>query len=105
MRSTLDAKPSPWIEYRRLSVGAWALASAAGWARLYYNVSLIDCASKEALDDVLKALAAGHCIVARVSDHCVIVDERQRAAIARALGRRGHPYRITDLGPRGPERS
>lgn len=76
-----------------------ALASRQGWARIYDNVSLIECESKDVLDDLLNLLNLGRFVVARVSERAVLVDGQQKAAIARALARRGHPHRITDLPP------
>lgn len=78
------------------------MSSHPGWARLYYNVSLVECDSKEALDELLSALGVGRYVVARVSDCTAIVDGQQKSQIARVLARRGHPYRVTDLAPQAP---
>jgi hypothetical protein len=73
--------------------------SAKRWARLYYNVTLIECDSPEALDDLLAHTPLGQLVVQRVSDRAVIVDGQQKSLIARSLGRRGHSFRIVDLPP------
>ena len=73
-----------------------------GWARLYYNVSLIDCDSKETLDDLLNSADLGRFVVARISDRAILVDGQQKAATTRLLARRGQPYRVTDLVPQVP---
>lgn len=77
---------------------------AQGWARLYYNVSLIECDSEEILDEILTAFDLRRFVVARISDRSVIVDGQQKPLIARALARRGYPYRVTDLVPQAPVR-
>lgn len=78
------------------------MGTDAAWARLYYNVSLIDCETKEVLDELLATTALEQYGVQRLSDRCLIVDSRQKSLIQRALARRGYPYRITDLPPREP---
>lgn len=75
---------------------------SAEWARLYYNVSLVDCESKEILDEILTTTGLRASVVERLSDRCVVVDARQKAPIQRALSRRGYPFRIIDLTPRVP---
>ncbi len=75
---------------------------AQGWARLYYNVSLIECDSREILDEILSVLDLQRFVVARISDRSVILDGAQKSQIARALARRGHPCRITDLVAQPP---
>ena len=72
------------------------------WARLYFNVSLIECDSKEILDEILATTGLGAQVVHRVSDRCVVVDSHQKAAVQRALARRGYPSRVVDLTPRSP---
>jgi len=79
------------------------LSSDQVWARLHYNVSLVECASRETLDELLDVLGLDQSVVARLSDRVVIVDGQQKAQIARCLARRGHPYRVTDLVPRAPD--
>jgi hypothetical protein len=76
----------------------------AGWARLYYDVSLIDCASKEVLEELLATTELGAYVVRRLSDRCVVVDGRQKAQIQRCLAHRPYPCRIVDLPPRAPAR-
>lgn len=78
------------------------MAANHGWARVYHNVSLVDCASKEVLDELFNTLDLEHYVIARVSDRGVIVDGAKKAQLARALARRGHPFRVTDLVPRAP---
>lgn len=75
----------------------------ASWARLYYNLSLVECESKEGLEELLATTALGEHVVRRLSDRCVVVDGRRKAQLQRALGRRGYPFRIVDLAPRAPE--
>ncbi len=67
------------------------------WARLYFNVSLIDCDSADALDDLLANTALGRFVVERLSDRAVIIDGQQKALVARALSRRGQAFRVVDL--------
>ncbi len=78
------------------------MTSAQGWARLYYNVSLIECESKEILDELLSILDIQRFVIARISDRSIIVDGAQKSQVARALARRGHPFRITDLVSQPP---
>jgi hypothetical protein len=68
-----------------------------GWARLYCNVSLIDCESKEVLDELLAILSLDRFVLRRLSDRTIVVDGQQKPQIARALARRGNPFRIVDL--------
>lgn len=78
------------------------MSSGQGWARLYHHVSLIDCDCKETLEELLSVQGIERFVIVRVSDRCVIVDAQQKAQITRALARRGHPYRVTDLVPQTP---
>lgn len=80
----------------------WPVRTDAAWARLYYNVSLIDCESKEILDELLATTALEQYGIQRLSDCCLVIDSRQKAVIQRALARRSYPFRITDLSPREP---
>jgi hypothetical protein len=73
------------------------------WARLYVNVSLIDCDSADALDDLLAHTTLGRLVVERLSDRAIIVEGQQKALIARALNRRGQTFRIVDLPPVFPD--
>lgn len=75
------------------------MPAAKGWARLYCNVSLIDCESKEVLDELLATLSLEHFVLRRLSDRTIVVDGQQKPQIARALARRGHPFRVVDLAP------
>jgi len=69
---------------------------------VYYNVSLIECDSKEALDELLSLHGLDRYVVARVSDLAVVVDGQQKAQTARILARLGHSYRVSDVLPRAP---
>lgn len=80
------------------------MASNQSWARVYYNVSLIECDSKEALDELLSAHGLDRYAVARISDRAVVVDGQNKAQTARALARLGHSYRVSDLLSRTPGR-
>jgi hypothetical protein len=73
------------------------------WGRLYCNVSLIDCESKEILDELLAALPPGRFVIRRLSDRTIIVDGQQKTSLSRLLARRGQPFRIVDLPPTSPE--
>ncbi|HEX5416913.1 MAG TPA: hypothetical protein VFZ25_14715 [Chloroflexota bacterium] len=79
-----------------------ALMGRDGWARLYYNVSLIDCDSPEVLEEILATLGIAEFVIARLSDRAVIVDGQRKSQIARALARRGQAYRVVDLPPASP---
>lgn len=80
------------------------MESGAEWARLYYNVSLIDCESKEILDELIATSGLQSFVVTRLSDRCVVVDGSKKVQIQRALARRAYPCRIVDLAPRVPTR-
>ncbi len=80
------------------------MANARSWGRLYCNVSLIDCESKEILDELLASLLPARLIVRRLSDRTIVVDGLQKTTITRALARRGVPYRTVDLPAVAPER-
>jgi hypothetical protein len=71
--------------------------SPKSWARLYCNVSLIDCESKEVLDELLATLSLDRFVLRRLSDRTIIVDGQHKPPLARALARRGRPFRIVDL--------
>jgi hypothetical protein len=79
------------------------VARGHDWARLYVNVSLIDCDSAEVLDDLLANTTLGRFVVERLSDRTVIVDGQQKPQIARALSRRGQAFRIVDLPSIAPD--
>jgi hypothetical protein len=78
------------------------LAGSREWARLYCNVSLIDCDTCDVLDDLLANTPLGRFVVERLSDRAVIVDAQHKALVARALNRRGQLFRIVDLPSRSP---
>ncbi|MGH2458685.1 MAG: hypothetical protein ACRDIY_07445 [Chloroflexota bacterium] len=78
------------------------MATDQSWARLYHNVSLVECDSKDVLDELLSLHGLDLVVVARISDRVAVVDGQQRAQTARALARLGHSYRVTDLLPRAP---
>ncbi len=73
------------------------MAPANDWARVYVNVSVIDCDSAEALDDLLANTTLGRFVIQRLSNRAVIVDGQQKSQIVRALSRRGQLFRIVDL--------
>jgi hypothetical protein len=72
---------------------------------LYVNVSLIDCDSADALDDLLAHTTLGRLVIERLTDRAIIVDGQQKTLIMRALNRRGQTFRIVDLPPMFPETS
>ena len=74
------------------------------WARLYYNVSLVECESADVLDELLAVPGLSRFVIRRVSENAILVDGRQRAQIVRALARRGQPHRIVDGSVTAPER-
>lgn len=78
------------------------MAGSREWARLYFNVSLINCDSSDVLDDLLANTTLGRFVVERLSDRAVIVDAQHKALVARALNRRGQLFRIVDLPSRSP---
>lgn len=79
-----------------------ALTGSDGWARLYFNVTLIDCDSPEVLEEILATLRLDQYVIARLSDRSVVVDGQRKTQITRALARRGQAYRIVDLPPASP---
>ncbi len=79
------------------------MSTSERWGRLYWNVSVIDCESKETLDELLATLGLEQLVVRRLSDRTVVVDGRQKATITRALARRRSPYRVVDLPPALPD--
>jgi len=82
-----------------------AVAERDDWARLYYNVCLIDCDSQEILEEILTTLGLNAFVISRPSDRTVIVDGQRKNQIVRALARRGQAYRIVDLPPAPPTSS
>ena len=72
------------------------------WARLYYNVCLIDCDSPAVLEEILATLGLNSFVICRLSERAVVVDGQRKNQIARALARRGQAYRIVDLPPASP---
>jgi hypothetical protein len=78
------------------------LTSSLSWARLYYNVSLVETESSDVLEELLATTDLKRFIISRLSDRCVIIDGKQRTPLIRALSRRGHAFRIVDLAPQAP---
>lgn len=76
------------------------MPTSHGWGRLYYNVSVIDCETKEVLDELLRSSELEKFVVRHLSDRSVIVNTQDKAKISRVLARRGHPYRVIDLPPK-----
>jgi hypothetical protein len=74
------------------------------WARLYYNVSVVECESPDVLDELLTTPGLSRFVIRRVSERVILVDGRQRAQIVRALARRGQPHRIVDGPVAAPEK-
>ena len=74
------------------------------WARLYYNVSLVECESSDVLDELLATPGLSRLVIRRVSQRVILVDGRQRAQIVRALARRGQPHRIVDGPAAAPDK-
>ena len=74
------------------------------WARLYFNVSLVECESPDLLDELLATPGLSRLMIRRVSDRAILVDGRQRTQIVRALARRGQPHRIVDGSPAVPSK-
>lgn len=74
------------------------------WARLYYNVSLVECESSDVLDELLATPGLSRLVIRRVSDRVILVDGRQRTQVVRALARRGQPHRIIDGTLSAPDR-
>ncbi|HLZ07097.1 MAG TPA: hypothetical protein VKT80_00795 [Chloroflexota bacterium] len=66
------------------------------WARLYYNVSLVECDTPDVLDELMTVPELARFVLRRVSDRAILVDGRQRTQLSRALARRGQPHRIVD---------
>lgn len=79
------------------------MAASPERARLYCNVCLIDCDSRETLDELLTTISIDRFLIRRLSERTILVDAAQRNLIARALARRGRPYRIVDLAPVNPD--
>ena len=63
-------------------------------ARLYRNLSLIECADPTTLAEVLAGPAGRH-VVRRLSDTVVVVDHAQVDVILKALRRAGYTPRVT----------
>jgi len=78
------------------------LASSMSWARLYYNVCLVETETSDALDELFATTDLKRFVVTKLSDHCVAVDGKQKTQIVRALSRRGRAFRIVDLASQTP---
>jgi hypothetical protein len=63
-------------------------------ARLYRNLSLIECADSTTLAEVLAGPAGRH-VVRRLSETVVVVDHAQVDTILKALRRAGYTPRVT----------
>lgn len=75
------------------------MPEGTGSARVYYNVSLIDCASPELLNELRSSLGLDAYVICQVSERTVLVNSARKTQLARALSRRGLPFRIVDLPP------
>ena len=78
------------------------MTSSGDWVRLYVNVSLIDCETAEAMDDLLSNTTLGRFVVSRLSECAVLIDGQQKTSVTRALSRRGQLFRVVDLPPFSP---
>jgi fructose-1,6-bisphosphatase/inositol monophosphatase family enzyme len=63
-------------------------------ARLYRNLSLIECADATTLTEVLAGPTGRH-VVRRLSDTVVVVDHAQADTILKALRKAGYTPRVT----------
>ena len=81
------------------------MSSPPPWARLYYNVSLVECDTPDVLDELMTIPGLSRFVIRRVSDRVVLVDGRQRTLLVRALMRRGQPHRIVDGSASNLEKS
>ena len=63
-------------------------------ARLYRNLTLIECADPDTLTEVLAGPAGQH-VVRRLSETVVVVDHTQAEAILKALRKAGYTPRVT----------
>ncbi len=69
-------------------------ADQAATARLYRNLSLIECADEATLTEVLAGPIGRH-VVRRLSETVVVVDHAQAEVILKALRKAGHTPRVT----------
>ncbi len=69
-------------------------ASQPWGARLYRNLSLIECADAATLSEVLAGVAGQH-LVRRLSPTVVVVDHSQHEQILKALRKAGYTPRLT----------
>ena len=90
---------------RALGLLEIAMSAPSPWARLYYNISLVECDTADVLDELLTIPGLSRFVLRRVSDRVILVDGRQRTLLVRALARRGQPYRIIDWSSTYPEKS
>ncbi len=66
-------------------------------ARLFRNLSLIECADAATLAEVLAGPAGRH-VVRRLSDRVVVVDHTQVEQILKALRKAGYTPRVSGEG-------
>jgi len=87
----------------RRASGAAGIAMPASplGARLYYNVTLVECESADLLDEILASPAFARLVVRQLTDRAILIDGRHKTRISRALARRGQSYRVVD-GPTLP---
>ena len=78
------------------------VAEARDRGKVYLNVCLIDCDSRETLDELLASVAIDRYVIRRVSERAVLVDGVQRVQLGRALARLGRPFRIVDAAQSPP---
>ena len=62
---------------------------------LLVGVSIVECADKTALDELLTG-GLQRFVVQRLSDTVVIVDHQQQAAITAVLRKHGYPPKVTE---------
>jgi len=76
---------------------AMMVSNPAKGARLYRNISLIECADVATLAEVLAGPAGRH-VVRQLSDTVVVVDHTQVEPILKALRKAGYTPRIIGEG-------
>ncbi|HUX88156.1 MAG TPA: hypothetical protein VMW65_14230 [Chloroflexota bacterium] len=78
------------------------MAPSTSWARLYYNVCLVETETSDALDELFATADLKRFVITKLSDRCVVVDGKQKTQLVRALSRRGRAFRIVELAPQTP---
>jgi EAL domain-containing protein (putative c-di-GMP-specific phosphodiesterase class I) len=76
---------------------AMMVSNPARGARLYRNISLIECADAATLAEVLAGPAGRH-VVRQLSETVVVVDHTQAEPILKALRKAGYTPRIIGEG-------